>query len=75
MIEGASFTQLLNWIKVKTPVTSGELDRIDRIRRDYSGIRLAYAAHVEPKMISHIEFFVKRGAQLLVAPCVPGIMS
>lgn len=75
MIDGASFPQLLNWINAMTPLTRAELNSLAQKGRDYSGVRLAYAAHIEPKMISHIEFFIRHGMQFLVSPCVPGIVS
>lgn len=42
-------------------------------RHKYNGVVLGYAGHIEPKMISHIEFFSSKGAKILLAPAVPGI--
>ena len=71
MLRDAPFTDVLNWISLNTPLTKHALDGLGA--KDYGGVTLAYAGHIEPKMISHLEAFADRNVRLIVTPCVLGI--
>ena len=71
MIIDANFNDLIEWIKTMNPLTAKILCQFQD--NDYSDIQMVYAAHIEPKMIPHLEFFLKKGMQLHIAPCVPSI--
>lgn len=68
-----SLKSYLQWIDKMTPVTKNAMER--HKETSFSNISVAYVAHVEPKMISHLEFFHNKGVELHVAPCVPKIVD
>jgi len=71
MLKNTALLNKLDWIKRMNPLTMGAIARYKGCA--YTGIRLGYVAHIEPKMIPHIEFFIKNGVEVHVAPCVPCI--
>lgn len=71
MIKNTSIQNKLAWIKKMNPLTTKAILRYKK--NNYKGIKLGYVAHVEPKIVAHLEFFINNGAEVYVAPCVPGI--
>ena len=66
------FNSQMEWINLMTPITNKKMQNLKSV--SYKNIKLAYAGHVEPKMISHIEFFINHGVEMFIAPCVPGVV-
>lgn len=71
MMNHIELSNVLNWISLNTPLSNLVMQQLKS--RSYSGITMAYAGHIEPKMIPHILFFSQKGARMHVSPCVPGI--
>lgn len=68
-----NFEQYLEWIKLNTPLTNAIIKK--HAKKKFKNISLAYAAMIEPKMISHMEFLLDAGVRLFVSPCVPLIYT
>ena len=71
MIKNTSIQNKLEWIKKMNPLTTKSISKYKN--NNYKDARLGYVSHVEPKMVAHIEFFIRNGAEFHIAPCVPGI--
>ncbi len=67
----SDFRKQLKWISLMSPMTNQRIRELKSV--EYKNIKLAYVGHIEPKMISHLEFFITHGADILIAPCVPQI--
>lgn len=73
IVERADLVQLVEWIEVMSPLMRAEIQKLSHV--SYQGVRVAYAAHIEPKMIPYLAFFLSRGMELHISPCVPGIQN
>lgn len=71
MLEGVKLDTFLTWIQMNTPLSNHVMNSLKH--KNYKNIKIAYAGHIEPKMLPHILFFYERGVQFLISPCVPGI--